>query len=111
MMVSMNHDTGKWSQQYSYSTEDGLFGARVLHNFPATTTVRRRENNPGLANNVAQDGQVSLMSTDRKKLIDEDEVMDNVLKGRFSVGGELYFSAQRKSAGGKQNCSVDLINF
>ncbi|KAA1067469.1 Mitochondrial distribution and morphology protein 10 [Puccinia graminis f. sp. tritici] len=99
MMVSMNHDTGKWSQQYSYSTEDGLFGARVLHNFPATTTVRRRENNSALAQNAAQDGQVSLTSTDRKKLIDEDEVMDNVLKGRFSVGGELYFSAQRKSAG------------
>ncbi|OAV95077.1 hypothetical protein PTTG_05193 [Puccinia triticina 1-1 BBBD Race 1] len=99
LMVSMNHDTGKWSQQYSYSTEDGLFGARVLHNFPTTTTARRRENNQALANNIASEGQVTLTSTDRKKLIDEDEVMDNVLKGRFSVGGELYFSAQRKSAG------------
>lgn len=103
-MVSMNYDTGKWSQQYSYSTEDGLFGARVLHNFPATTTsttTRWREgpshHHPGSDELV--DGLKSATENCRKKLIDEEEAMDNVLKGRFSVGGELYFSAQRKSAG------------
>ncbi|PLW47500.1 hypothetical protein PCANC_07798 [Puccinia coronata f. sp. avenae] len=101
LMLSMNHDTGKWSQQYSYSTEDGLFGARVLHNFPTTTTTRRRDNSAGLSPQAGSDNQAATLksSTDRKKRIDEEEVMDNVLKGRFSVGGELYFSAQRKSAG------------
>ncbi|KAH9467070.1 hypothetical protein MJO28_000353 [Puccinia striiformis f. sp. tritici] len=93
LMLSMNHDTGKWSQQYSYSTEDGLFGARVLHNFPTTTTTRRRENG------TSDHSDHIINSFDRRELIDEDEVMDNVLKGRFSVGGELYFSALRKSAG------------
>jgi distribution and morphology protein 10 len=114
LMLSMNHDTGKWSQQYSYSTEDGLFGARVLHNFPTTTTTRRRDNSAGLSPQAGSDNQAATLksSTDRKKRIDEEEVMDNVLKGRFSVGGELYFSAQRKSAGGKQNLAElnNLIN-
>lgn len=103
LMVSMNYDTGKWSQQYSYSTEDGLFGARVLHNFPATTTTSTRwregtsHHHPGSDDPVG--GLKSATDDCRKKLIDEEEAMDNVLKGRFSVGGELYFSAQRKSAG------------
>ncbi|KAI9600901.1 hypothetical protein H4Q26_000695 [Puccinia striiformis f. sp. tritici PST-130] len=69
LMLSMNHDTGKWSQQY----KDVRMGHRIT--------------------------LIIINSFDRRELIDEDEVMDNVLKGRFSVGGELYFSALRKSAG------------
>lgn len=101
-MISANHDTGKWAQQYSYSTQDGLFGARVLYNFPATAATRLRSNSNGLANYLSHqagsDNQSS-KTIDRKKLVDEEEMMDNVLKGRFSAGGELYFSTQKKSAG------------
>ena len=34
------------------------------------------------------------------KRIDEEEMMEGGLRGRFSAGGEVYFSAQQRSFGG-----------
>ncbi|CAH7685266.1 hypothetical protein BY996DRAFT_4587351 [Phakopsora pachyrhizi] len=110
LMMSLSHDTGRCSQQYSYSSEDGLFGFKVLYNFPPSTTGKR------LSKNFQQHQQINLNGSnenqtlvDREKLVDEEEAMDNVLKGRFSVGGELYFSAQKRSAGvstGVRFCTI-----
>lgn len=97
LMLGLSHDTGRWSQQYTYSTDDGLFGARVLHNF--SPSIRS-----GCASTpVQKDDQESDVDFDggRIRLVDEEEIMDNVLKGRFSAGAEIYFSAQAKSAGGE----------
>jgi distribution and morphology protein 10 len=35
------------------------------------------------------------------KRIDEEEMMDGGLRGRFSAGGEVYFSAKQRSFGSK----------
>ena len=34
------------------------------------------------------------------KRIDEEEMMEGGLRGRFSAGGEVYFSAKQRSFGG-----------
>lgn len=100
LMVGINHHTKKWSQQYSYSTDDGLFGARVLHNFPISSN--KRSFTTSSASSLGTED-------DRKRLVDEEEVMDNVLKGRFSTGAEIYFSPKGKSAGvstGVRFCTI-----
>ena len=37
---------------------------------------------------------------DEGKRIDEEEMMEGGLRGRFSAGGEVYFSAKQRSFGG-----------
>ncbi|KAG0143218.1 hypothetical protein CROQUDRAFT_661542 [Cronartium quercuum f. sp. fusiforme G11] len=93
LMLGLSHDTGRWSQQYTYSTEDGLFGARVLHNFSLSKRNYSSFPNPDCEKQVNEHNDI------RKPLIDEEEAMDNVLKGRFSAGAEMYFSPRGKSAG------------
>ncbi|KAG8886491.1 Mitochondrial distribution and morphology protein 10 [Tulasnella sp. 331] len=82
VMFSLQHDTGRWCTEYSYSADDGMLGARVLHNF----------------GKLALDGAES-SSKERVKRVDEEEAMEGGLKGRFSAGAEIYFSAKEKSAG------------
>ncbi|MBW0531059.1 hypothetical protein O181_070774 [Austropuccinia psidii MF-1] len=84
-----------------------FFGARILHNFSNTTTTKCRGN--GFNHNVTGTDQHLVNHINREKLVDEEEVMDNVLKGRFSIGRELYFSTQKKSAGvstGVRFCTI-----
>jgi hypothetical protein len=82
-MLSLQHDTGRWCTEYSYSADDGLWGARVLHNFGRLAGEAERER------------------TGRgQKRVDEEEAMEGGLKGRFSAGAEVHFSAKEKSAGG-----------
>jgi distribution and morphology protein 10 len=37
------------------------------------------------------------------KRIDEEEMMEGGLRGRFSAGGEVYFSAKQRSFGGRSH--------
>lgn len=82
-MVNLQHDTGRWSTEYTWSADDGMWGARVLHNFGRLGGEEVRER--------AARGE---------KRIDEEEAMEGGLRGRFSAGAEVYFSAKEKSAGG-----------
>lgn len=82
LMVSLQHDVGKWCSEYTYSAEDSMWGVKVLHNF----------------------GRIGQSSTEvavkpREKRIDEEEPIEGGLRGRVSAGAELYFSAKEKSAG------------
>ncbi|KAF9057398.1 mitochondrial distribution and morphology protein 10 [Panaeolus papilionaceus] len=88
IMLNLQHDVGKWCTEYTWSAEDSMWGVRVLHNFgrlgvpPSETTdessaARRR----GI------------------KRVDEEDAIAGGLKGRISIGAELYFSAKEKSAG------------
>lgn len=43
----------------------------------------------------------AVMPLDESKRIDEEEAMEGGLRGRFSAGGEVYFSAKQRSFGGK----------
>ena len=91
VMINLQHDIGRWCTEYSYSGEDAMFGLRVLHNFG---TSRRAAVDATLAASGNADG------LPRPKRVDEEEAMEGGLKGRFSAGAELYFSAKEKSAGG-----------
>jgi distribution and morphology protein 10 len=84
IMVNLQHDVGNWCTEYTWSAGDSMFGLRVLHNF-------------GLSRRLALDARSP--RTPRPKRVDEEEVMGGGLKGRFSAGGELYFSAKEKSLG------------
>jgi len=42
------------------------------------------------------------------KRIDEEEMMEGGLRGRFSAGGEVYFSAKQRSFGGTSFFSASI---
>lgn len=64
-----------------------MWGARGLYNF-------------GKAGSGEESERVEPSSQERReRVVDEDEEMSTGLKGRWSAGGEVYFSAQERSAG------------
>jgi len=67
-----------------------MFGMRGLYNFGwrADAHHEHEHDEPVL---VGEEG----------KRIDEEEMMEGGLRGRFSAGGEVYFSAKQRSFGGK----------
>jgi len=71
-MAMMQHDFGKWSGEYLYSTDGALIGARGLYNFGRDP--RRQPNPPP-------------RTSDEKAI------------GRFSMGAEFYYGILNKSAG------------
>ena len=90
LMINIQHDIGKWCTEYTWSAEDGMLGVRVLHNFGKR----------GTTSEVLED---SLSSRKRAgvKRIDEEDAVEGGLKGRMSIGAEVYFSAKERSAGGQ----------
>ncbi|KAK4705581.1 hypothetical protein P7C70_g621, partial [Phenoliferia sp. Uapishka_3] len=80
-------DTGRWSTEYSYAVGDGMWGARGLYNFGKSGSGEVAE--------VIESGS----GEPRERVVDEEEEMSTGLKGRWSAGGEVYFSAQERSAG------------
>ncbi|TRM68299.1 hypothetical protein BD626DRAFT_393878 [Schizophyllum amplum] len=89
LIVWMYHDTGSWATDASYSAEDGMWGLRVLHNFAPRA--------PEAAQARAADATDAPNSAPRAR-VDSEDAMGG-LRGRFSVGAELYVSAREKSAG------------
>lgn len=91
VMFSLQHDTGKWCTEYTWSAEDGMWGIRCLHNFGklGNSGDHSDEGNP-----------VSPKARSKPKRIDEEDAMEGGLKGRISAGAEFYFSVKEKSAGG-----------
>lgn len=65
-----------------------MFGMRGLYNF-------------GWRPDHAQNEEVVVPVGEEGKRIDEEEMMEGGLRGRFSAGGEVYFSAKQRSFGGK----------
>jgi len=88
VMINVQHDVGKWCTEYSWSAEDEMLGMKFLHNFGRL----------GSSSEVTDE-----MASRRRglKRVDEEEPVEGGLKGRVSVGAELYFSAKEKSAGGE----------
>ncbi|KAK7470858.1 Mitochondrial distribution and morphology protein 10 [Stygiomarasmius scandens] len=89
LMVSLQHDVGKWCTEYTWSAEDGMWGVKFLHNFgkvgggPATIV----------------ESSDSPTTSSRVKRIDEEDPVEGGLRGRLSAGAEFYISAKEKSAG------------
>jgi distribution and morphology protein 10 len=99
VMVNLQHDVGKWSTEYTWSAEDSMWGVRVLHNFGRL----------GTSADLSEDNEKSASPTSGSlvgiKRVDEEDAVEGGLKGRVSVGAELYFSAKERSAGGQFPCS------
>ncbi|KAM0755591.1 hypothetical protein T439DRAFT_295573 [Meredithblackwellia eburnea MCA 4105] len=82
----LQQDTGRWSTEYSYAVGDSMWGARGLYNFGKSGSGEVPEDH------LQRPGP-------RERVVDEEEEMSTGLKGRWSAGGEVYFSAQERSAG------------
>ncbi|OCF39242.1 mitochondrial distribution and morphology protein 10 [Kwoniella heveanensis CBS 569] len=93
VLISLQHDTGRYSGEYTYSAQDGMFGLRGLYNFGWQPEPRYQLHTPKLRSEEGRSG-----GRDGKR-IDEEEMMEGGLKGRFSAGGEVYFSAKQRSFG------------
>lgn len=104
-MVNLQHDVGKWSTEYTWSAEDSMWGVRVLHNFGklgayADSSEDNEKASPTLESPVGV------------KRVDEEDAVEGGLKGRVSVGAEVYLSAKERSAGGQfpySKFNLDLI--
>ncbi|KZP24574.1 hypothetical protein FIBSPDRAFT_856758 [Athelia psychrophila] len=90
VMLSLQHDIGKWCTEYTWSADDGMWGVRVLHNFGKQKVA---------ADTPADEALPPSGSPTRVRRVDEEEAIGGGLKGRFSAGAEFYFSAKEKSAG------------
>lgn len=89
IMLNLQHDVGKWCTEYTWSAEDGMWGVRVLHNFGRLGMSDVAEDSGGKGDRV------------KVKRVDEEDAVEGGLKGRVSIGAELYFSAKERSAGGE----------
>jgi len=88
LMINVQHDIGKWCTEYTWSAEDGMFGVRVLHNFGKL----------GTTSEVLEDCLSSRKHVGVKR-VDEEDAIEGGLRGRMSIGAEVYFSAKERSAG------------
>jgi len=89
VMLSLQHDVGRWCTEYSWSADDGMLGLKVLHNFG-----RSMEDGANLSPSPPSSGNESGV-----KRVDEEDPVEGGLKGRVTAGAEFYFSAKEKSAG------------
>jgi mitochondrial distribution and morphology protein 10 len=106
IMFNLQHDTGRWCTEYTYSAEDSMLGVRMLHNFgklapPPSGSVSIVDESERSATSRGGGG-----GTMKMKRIDEEDAMEGGLKGRISAGAEIYFSAKEKSAGGHPHTPI-----
>lgn len=85
--IKLLQDTGRWSGEYSYAVGDSMWGARGLYNFGKWGGGQAA--GPGSGDDEGS----------RERVVDEEEEMSTGLKGRWSAGGEVFFSAQERSGG------------
>lgn len=114
LQFTLQHDAGKWFNEICYSLDDALWGFRTMHHFEPGTS--------GLSSSAAQTRTLESLS---EMCLDSSlsdpkvhsanagtpETSSNLrpspastevgggLRGRFSAGAELFFSAAEKSAG------------
>jgi distribution and morphology protein 10 len=71
-----------------------MFGMRGLYNFGWRPDQHAHE--------LEIDAAASSLGEEGKR-IDEEEMMEGGLRGGFSAGGEVYFSAKQRSFGGRSH--------
>lgn len=110
--LKLQHDTGRWSTEYSYAVGDGMWGVRGLYNFGrhgdpggmnTPTTVAPQAGGAGPLELADEEAAAMREAAGTGAgafggLAQYDETPTG-LKGRWSAGGEIYFSAQERSAG------------
>lgn len=95
--IKLQQDVGRWSTEYSYAVGDQMWGMRGLWNFGKSGSGEEVEVEveEKLEGPPTRDAELEK----RERVVDEEEEMSTGLKGRWSAGGEVYFSAQERSAG------------
>ncbi|PPQ79534.1 hypothetical protein CVT25_003416 [Psilocybe cyanescens] len=88
VMINVQHDVGKWCTEYTWSAEDEMWGVRMLHNFGKL----------GLSTESPSEDAAAKRRVGMKR-VDEEDAVEGGLKGRVSLGAEIYFSAKERSAG------------
>ncbi|KAL0949595.1 hypothetical protein HGRIS_009643 [Hohenbuehelia grisea] len=86
--LRLQHDVGKWCSEYSWSADDGMWGLQVLHNFGRLTGSAVDSGDENVPPTSARRGL---------KRVDEEDAIEGGLKGRVSIGAEVYASAKEKS--------------
>jgi distribution and morphology protein 10 len=122
--VKLQQDYGRWSAEYSYAFGDSMWGARGMYNFgkwgsgspaaavaaapppppSAVTPFGSASDSASSSSTLSADPTLAASSEQKQRVVDEVEVeeLDLVstgLKGRWSAGGEVFFSAQERAAG------------
>jgi distribution and morphology protein 10 len=92
LMLSLQHDIGSWCTEYTWSAEDSMWGIRALYNFATPAK---------LAEHGEEGERIASKTTTRPKRVDEEDAAEAGLRGRVSVGAELYVSTTERSAGGQ----------
>ena len=100
LLLSLQHDTGRYSGEYTYSAQDGMFGLRGLYNFGWT---------PGTSLGSLERSRGDMEAFESGRRVDEEEMMEGGLRGRFSAGGEVYFSARQRSFGSESSTRSILL--
>lgn len=111
LQCTLQNDTGKWFNEFSYSVDDALWGFRTMHHFGPSSRQQASSSESSIAGGSEDwttfSQQPSSADASKKtemtgSLRSDEEVSQEVgggLKGRFSAGAELFFSASEKSAG------------
>lgn len=110
LLLSLQQDHGRWATEYTYSAKDGMVGLRGLWNFGLTEEMLRptalddypivHTAGPALLSSLSP-GEFEGKTDDGKRgpLVDQEDSSENGLRGRFSAGGEIYFSVKQRSLG------------
>lgn len=105
LQVTLQQDTGKWFNEFSYSVDDALWGFRTMHNFGSSKreSGRASEATASAVSSSIPSPPATLPSPSLSSGSDDDSLASSEasggLKGQFSAGAELFFSAEEKSAG------------
>ena len=102
MLMSLQHDTGRWGTEHTWQAESGgsIFGLRVLRNFGRLANGNGNGHGGEVAGSGTPGGDEQSARRTTPKRVDEEDAMEGGLKGRLSAGAEFYVSTE-KSAGGK----------
>ena len=105
LLISLQHDTGKYAGEYTYSVQDGMFGWRGLYNFGWKDTLKELQEvaRPSLGTGASA---AVLQQAGAAGTAIVQEVQGAGQKGRFSAGAEVYFSAKQRSFG---STSIPLL--
>lgn len=100
LLLSLQHDTGRWCTDYTWDSDGGVWGLRVLRNFGKLGVASSTE--------VPDDSALTTGGKTGLKRIDEEEAMEGGLKGRISAGAEFYVSAERSAGGSSRTLSYSF---
>jgi distribution and morphology protein 10 len=101
ILATHQYDTGRYATEALYSTDGGLLGVRGIYNFGNDARGRPQLHGHGNGNGNEQSqphpgGEES--NTDPYQP-EEKSLLEGRILGRFTAGGEMYYSPLNKSGG------------